>query len=184
MNHRRVVVSAIGLCVACLMVVSGCIVMPQPTSESSPTPTVTPSPIPATPEPTPVPEPIPAPAPVPTQANNTTHGELSFHLSSHAGFGDTDNYATYSLPLHLTRGQVLKLEFGAVGGNVLVSISSPDLETWGYDGSAILVAGRAKAANDGEFQFAPSEDGDYEVSVKSASPVAEIDVDLEYEISH
>jgi hypothetical protein len=138
------------------------------------------------PAPAPVPAPAPAPAPLPPE-NQPVQDELSFHISSSAIPGDTDAYSGHSFALRLEASQRLSIAFKAVGAKVLVSIHTPSLTTWGYNASSaaspemgVFNLGRQAASEEGSATFLAAEAGNYVISVKSASPKAEIDVTMTY----
>ena len=121
--------------------------------------------------------------------NQLPQDELSLHLSSNAIPGDTDTYAAHSFALSLETNQRLSLGFKAVGAKVLVSIYTPVEETWGYNPSSatspemgVISKGRTTASEEGSATFTAIEAGNYVVTVKSASPKAEIDITMSYEL--
>ena len=147
------------------------------------------------PDPAPLPAPAPTPAPQPTPmvplppVNQPSLSEISFHISSNATPGDTDKYGTHSFALYLEANQRLSITFKAVGAKVLVSIYTPALETWGYNPSnaaspetGVFTKGSQLRSEEGSATFTAAEAGNYVVTVKSSSAVAEIDVTLDYDI--
>jgi hypothetical protein len=118
--------------------------------------------------------------------------ELDFQLTSNATPGDTDNYASYTFGIALNSAQELEMDFSAEGAKILISILTPSDDAWGYnphppeeikDGKpGFLNEARSVAAAEGGFIFSAPETGEYLLTVKSASPQAEISVQLDYEI--
>jgi hypothetical protein len=126
-----------------------------------------------------------------------TQDQINFYLVSDAAPGDTDAYASYILSIYLESEQELALAFSAQGAALRVSIFTPSEETYGYRSSATQdsaagdteteVLGRLKkgeivSAEEGSFRFTAPETGYYALTIQSASPKAEIDVHLEYQI--
>jgi hypothetical protein len=128
------------------------------------------------------------------ETGQPTAEQLNFKLVSNAAPGDTDAYDSYILDLYLEQDQELALAFSAEGGKVMVSLFTPSKETWGYNpGSGnttttegeemgYLKKGRMLASDEGSFRFTVPESGDYLVTIKSAIPQGEIDVQVEYQI--
>jgi hypothetical protein len=122
------------------------------------------------------------------------HEQLNFQLVSDATPGDTDAYDGYSFAIYLDEGQELALAFSAQGAALRVSLFTPSEETWGYNPSADvdtttedvelghLTKGRIISAEEGSFRFTAPESGYYLATLQSASPTAEIDVQVEYQI--
>ena len=118
--------------------------------------------------------------------------EMNFQLTSDATPGDTDNYASYTFSIALNRAQKLEMDFHAEGAKILVSILTPSNDAWGYnphppdeseDGKlGFLNEARSVAVTEGGFIFSVPETGEYLLTVKSASPQAEIEVQIEYQI--
>jgi hypothetical protein len=121
----------------------------------------------------------------------------SFHLSSDAEPGDTDAYASYILDIYLEEAQELTLAFSAQGASLMVSIFTPSEETYGYcpftdqDSAAgnaetgelgYFKKGMYISAEEGSSRFIAPETGYFALTIQSASPKAEIDVQLEYQI--
>jgi hypothetical protein len=135
------------------------------------------------------PTPQPAPAlPMPPE-NQPSQSELNFHISSTATPGDTDKYGSHSFALRLEANQRLSITFKAVGGKVLVSIYTPAKETWGYNPSSkaspemgVMTLSRQIRSEEGSATFTATDTGNYVITVKSSSPVAEIDVTMTYNI--
>jgi hypothetical protein len=134
------------------------------------------------------------PAPKPEQP---TQDQLNFQLVSSAAPGDTDAYDSYIFNLYLEGEQELALAFSAQGAALRVSLFTPSEKTFGYtpsnkqDGTAEdtedgelgrLEEGVIVSAKEGSFRFIAPETGYYAVTIQSASPKAEIDVQLEYQI--
>ena len=129
------------------------------------------------------------PAPLPGQPSQE---KLVFQLTSDATPGDTDNYASYTFGIALSSVQELEMDFSAEGAKILVSILTPSDDAWGYnphppdeseDGKlGFLNEARSVAVAEGGFIFSAPETGEYLLTVKSASPQAEISVHLEYQI--
>ncbi len=128
------------------------------------------------------------------ETGQPTAEQLNFKLVSNAAPGDTDMYDSYIFNLYLEQEQELVLAFSAEGGKVMVSLFTPSKETWGYnlgsgdtttpDGEEMgyLKKGRTLSTEEGSFRFTIPESGDYLVTIKSASPQGEIDVQVEYQI--
>jgi len=122
--------------------------------------------------------------------------QLSFYLVSDAAKGDTDAYGSYILNLYLESEQELNVAFSAHGAALRVSLFSPSEKTHGYRPFATQadapedtagVLGQLKegliiSAEEGSFRFTAPETGYYALIMQSASPKAEIDVQLEYQI--
>jgi hypothetical protein len=129
------------------------------------------------------------PAPLPGQP---AQDALDFQLTSDATPGDTDSYASYTFGIALSSAQELEMDFSAEGAKILVSILTPSDDAWGYnphrpedigDGkTGFLNEARSVAVTEGCFIFSAPETGEYLLTVKSASPQAEISVHLEYQI--
>jgi len=130
------------------------------------------------------------PAPKPEQP---AQEQLNFQLVSDAIPGDTDAYDSYIFNLYLEREQELALAFSAQGAALRVSLFTPSEETFGYnpktkesvaeDGElGHLRKGIIISAEEGSFRFSAPETGYYAVTIQSASPKAEIDVQVEYQI--
>ena len=129
-----------------------------------------------------------------TETGQPTTEQLNFQLVSDAVPGDTDAYDSYLFNLYLEQEQELALAFSAEGGKVMVSLFTPSEETWGYNPSfndttttegeemGYLKKGRTLSTEEGSFRFTIPEPGDYLVTIKSASPQGEIDVQVEYQI--
>jgi hypothetical protein len=126
-----------------------------------------------------------------------SHDQFNFQLFSDAEPGDTDNYARYNISLYLERGQKLDLDFSAQGASLMLSLFSPSELTFGYvpyekqpnpeqeaeDGKlGWLKEGMIVASPEGSFLFTVPETGYFVMTVESASPKAEIDVQIEYQI--
>ncbi len=123
-----------------------------------------------------------------------THEQLNFQLVSNATPGDTDTYDSYSFAIYLDQEQELALGFSAQGAALRVSLFTPSEETWGYIPSpdaattdenaelGYLKKGRIISAEEGSFRFTAPESGYYLATLQSASPTAEIDVQVEYQI--
>ncbi|MBN1862123.1 MAG: hypothetical protein JW790_00565 [Dehalococcoidales bacterium] len=134
--------------------------------------------------------PLAACAPAPEQPNQD---QLSFYLVSDATPGDTDAYAGYTLTIYLEEGQELDLAFSAQGAALRVSLFSPSEKTYGYrptppEDAEAEILGQLKqgliiSAEEGSFIFTAPETGYYAVTLQSASPKAEIAVELEYHIN-
>jgi hypothetical protein len=135
-----------------------------------------------------------APTEGPEQPNQD---QLNFQLVSDAAPGDTDAYGGYILTLYLEQEQELALAFSAQGAALRVSLFTPSEETYGYrsfatQDSAVgdtetevlgqLKQGEIVSAEEGSFRFTAPETGYYALTMQSASPKAEIDVHLEYQI--
>lgn len=129
-----------------------------------------------------------------TETGQPTAEQLNFQLVSDAVPGDTDAYGSYLFNLYLEQEQELVLAFSAEGGKLMVSLFTPSKETWGYNPSfddtattedgemGYLKKGRTLATEEGSFRFTAPESGDYLVTIKSASPQGEIDVQVGYQI--
>jgi hypothetical protein len=129
-----------------------------------------------------------------TETGQPTAEQLNFQLVSDAVPGDTDAYDSYIFNLYLEQEQELVLAFSTEGGKVTMSLFTPSKETWGYtpsfdettttDGEEMgyLKKGRMLASDEGSFRFTVPESGDYLVTIQSASPQGEIDVQVEYQI--
>ena len=134
------------------------------------------------------------PAGEPVAPEQPSQNQLNFHLSTNTTAGNTDEYDSYVFSLYLETGQELFLEFSAVGAKLRVSLFTPSEETWGYNPNPStattteagelgrLEKGRIVSAEKGSFRFAAPESGYYLVTLQSASPKAEIDVTLDYQI--
>jgi hypothetical protein len=128
------------------------------------------------------------------ETGQPTAEQLNFKLVSDAAPGDTDMYDSYIFNLYLEQEQELALAFSAEGGKVMVSLFTPSKETWGYNPGpgnttttkgeemGYLKKGRVLASDEGSFRFTVPESGDYLVTIQSASPQGEIDVQVEYQI--
>jgi len=118
--------------------------------------------------------------------------ELNFQLTSDATPGNTDQYGSYTFSIFLNSAQELDMAFNAEGAKVMISIITPSDDTWGYnphppedneDGKlGFLNEARSVAVAEGSFIFSAPETGDYLLTVKSASPQAEIAMRIEYQI--
>ncbi len=117
-----------------------------------------------------------------------SYEEISFQLSSDTTPGNTDEYDSHSFNIYLERRQELTLDFYAEGAAVMVSVVTPSEERLGYEtsdgragnikdtGLGHLQERKTKSAAEGHFKYTAPETGSYVITVKSASPKAEIDV--------
>ncbi|MCK4698464.1 MAG: hypothetical protein KAT53_09225, partial [Dehalococcoidia bacterium] len=91
--------------------------------------------------------------------------------------------------------QELYLSFYAEGAAVMLRVTTPTEEVWGYQtstgsagnvkdkGLGHLEKGKVSAAAEGHFNFIAPEESSYVIEVKSSTPRGEIDVLIEYQIT-